>query len=176
MAATLIAWTGNTVQRRILRSNGTFLGGIVTEGPAFTGPFTTLSTVATPDRMGVLYEDDTPADVFSSDVVLATIDPANGAKLDRFTLENGGNECQHWPGGDLSFDGTSITFLSGIDIFCAPGSSAVVGTLTGDTILSGRASEEFFGARLASLPDQHSLLVGDRRGRIIVAPVDDAPT
>jgi hypothetical protein len=173
---TLISWTGSKVQHRILRSNATFVSGTVTDGPAFGRPFSTLSAVATPDRMGVLYEDATPGQDFASDVVFADIDPSTGAERSRTTLRSIGNDCERWPGGDLSFDGTSITFLSGFFTGCDRISTATVGTITGDTVLDADAPDEFMGARLASLSDQRSLLVDQRRGRIIVLAVDDAPT
>jgi hypothetical protein len=123
----------------------------------------------------VVFEDGTIHGDGSHDVVLARIDPSNGAKLGKTVLDNIDSE-RGFISADASFDGTSFTFASGTFDFEGFGFIERVGTVTGNTVLAApAANEELVGSRIASLPDQRSLLLDQLQGRITVTPVNDAP-
>ena len=172
--ATLISWVGTTqAQRRILRANGTFLGGVVSEGSLRADTFGQATAVASSTRMGVLFEHESDGSG-EHPVVLANINPANGAKQGLTDVETIDLE-RVWNGGDISFDGTSFAYTSGHFFTDGRGVVGEVGTITGGTVLTARSPDEFVSSPIASLPDQRSLIVDSINGRISVAPMDDAP-
>ena len=171
---TLVAWVGEDVQRRLLRSDGTFKGGIVTEGPSYSGTFGTAEAVASPELLGVLFEDGTVDGEGNHEIVVTRTNPETGAKLGHNTVET--IDIEHgWIGGDIAFDGTSFSFTSGRFATDGAGASGSIGTITSNSVLASPSGPLLISARIASLPDQRSLVVDSSEGRILVAPVDDAP-
>ena len=131
------------------------------------------TAVASPTRMGVLFEHENRRRR-RAQVVLANINPANGAKQGLTVLESSISE-QRWIGGDLSFDGTSFAYTSGP--FFTETLRRRTSAPSPATPCSPRraVTSSSAGAPIASLPDQRSLIVDSINGRIAVAPVDDAP-
>jgi hypothetical protein len=123
--------------------------------------------------MGVVYEDAAQDAAGKHHVVMATIDPATGARGGVTRLVEVGTAT--WLGGDLDFDGTRFVFSSATREPTSQTTAAEVGTLTGSTVLRSPVAPELAGGPLSSLPDGRSLLVGARQGTIVVAAVTDAP-
>ncbi|MBV9950343.1 MAG: hypothetical protein JO291_00220, partial [Acidimicrobiia bacterium] len=155
---TLIAWSRPFVriERRILRTDGTFTGPVVNQAAA-RGPF--VATAASGTRFAVLYEaDDAEAGEYAHDQVIDQIDASSGATVSSTPVdrvpENGTSDE-----GDVAYDGHRFVYSSGV---AREGSvaSTELGTVTGTTVSSRQVEVVVFGGgRLASLPNGSSLLV-----------------
>jgi hypothetical protein len=164
----LIAWVSDAgVQRRILRPNGTFLGGVVTEGPSLGGSFGQAIAAASPSRLGVVFAPD-----FSS-VVFAAINPStgsSGADTTLLTLDEGDT----WVGSDIAWDGSRFVIRTTTANSDTVSSHVQLQSLTGTTVASGSTSFQNNGA-IASLSSGRSLVLGTDQQTLLTAAVDDAP-
>jgi hypothetical protein len=165
---TLIAWVSDAgVQRRILRPNGTFIGGVVTEGTTPFGSFGQAVAAASPSRLGVVF-----APSFSS-LVFAAIDPSNGSKTGQTTLATF-DEGDIWVSSDIAWDGSRFVLRTTTANSDTVSSSVQLQSLTGTTVASAGTSFQYNGA-IASLPSGRSLVLGTRQQTLLTAAVADAP-
>jgi hypothetical protein len=109
----LIAWVGPTdVERRLLRSNGTFVGPTATVGSFASyntgGHHHDLAAAGSPSNLALVYTDGTDA---LATPLLVRFDPATGATIGRTTLASGWDETRTV---DLAFDGSSYITLTAL--------------------------------------------------------------
>jgi hypothetical protein len=170
---TLITWISDAgAQRRVLRANGTFLGGIVTEGGAWSGNFGQVVAAASPERLGVVFEPEESRDG-RWEVVFAAVDPATGAKEGRTPLYALDGPTS-WQSSHIAWDGTRFVQRTSYFREESVSRGAQLGTLTGTTAVADEIDFRYDGG-ISSLPDGRSLLLGTRQGTLLVAAVADAP-
>ncbi|MBV9952497.1 MAG: hypothetical protein JO291_11140 [Acidimicrobiia bacterium] len=155
---TLISWRTNGVQRRLLRSNGTFIGSVVTQAAEVYPEHGAVAASGTTFAMLYSRTDTGPE--------LSVLDAATGATIRRTTTDTSG---LYWSGGDLTFDGGRFVMVQDLldeDTFSDQVSVRTVSIdgleLGSPTLLSGVT---FRQPRLAALPTGQALAAAIPEGR-----------
>ncbi|MBV9951532.1 MAG: hypothetical protein JO291_06245 [Acidimicrobiia bacterium] len=155
--STVIAWlsSNDDVERRILRTDGTFLGGVGVLGKDYAGTFGFLTAAAGGGHLGVAWGDEHAQ---TSRLLLAQIAPATGAVTARTVLDPLSGNATAFD-ADLSYDGTRFMFTEARSDTRVLGTSNFVGLFEGEVLKSGLPEPAFNEAEIASLPDGTSLVV-----------------
>ena len=167
--ATLVAWTGPAVERRLLRADGSFAGGPVRLGTSSYD--SQVAAAASGTRFAVLF-----AGGSGDPVRLALVDPDGTSAGTRAVVDNADGDGRS--ADDLTFDGSRFVFTASSWSYDFPNAHGVwIGTVAGGQVLRARVPSGFYPPRVSALPNGRSLLVGDGvlEPTVAVAPVVDAP-
>ena len=171
--ATLVAWTGPAVERRLLRADGSFAGGSVRLGTSSSD--SQVAAAASGTRFAVLFS----SYVSNNRAVrLALVHPDGAAAGTRVLMRPQDHGADGLPAQDLTFDGSRFVFTVSSSYSDFPNAHGVwIGTVAGVQVFTGGAPASFYPPRVSALPAGRSLLVGDGvvEPTVAVAPVVDAP-